>query len=166
MRSSIAILILISYSIVCFIGCTTQGKLQGEASKTSVSMALPPVIVYKTRKDYNKNVAIQLSEDKKRITGYPHPYDVSEKSYPTPLKNGYMLDNRGIGKNTAFISMTYEEYAALRNVPSIAELDSMIIDRDPVEEMYNCENHAKDKDIINDLNKIIDKKFEGCQRIK
>jgi hypothetical protein len=70
-----------------------------------------------TKKNYDKNVAIYLLEDKKHITGYPHPSDVSEKSYPTSLKNGYLLDNRGIGTNTAFISMTYEEYAALKNVP-------------------------------------------------
>jgi hypothetical protein len=129
-------------------------------------MALPPTIVYKTIKNYDKNVAVQLSEDKQRITAYPHPYDVSADSYPTTLKNGYLLDNRGIGKNTAFISLTYEEYAALRKPPSIKELDSMIIDRNPIDEMYNCGNRAKYADIINELNRIIEKNFEGCNKIK
>jgi hypothetical protein len=128
-------------------------------------MALPPTIVYKTKKNYDKNVAIYLSEDKKRITGYPHPSDVSARSYPTVLKKGYLLDNRGIGKNTAFISMTYEEYAALKNVPSPAELDSMIIDRDPIKVMYHCGNRGGYVD-TDDLNKLIDSKFKGCRRIK
>jgi hypothetical protein len=62
--------------------------------------------------------------------------------------------------------MTYEEYAALKNVPSLSELDSMIIDRNPIIEMYNCGNHGKYADMINDLNQLIDKKFKGCLRIK
>jgi hypothetical protein len=162
MKNAVVIFILISLNTICFTGCKTQKNLQN----SSVSMALPPTVVYKTKKNYNKNVAIYLSEDKKRITGYPDPIDVSDRSYPTPLKDGYLLDNRGIGKNTAFISMTYEEYAALKKVPSVAELNSMIIDNDPILEMYNCGNHAKYENIIDDLNQLIDNKFKGCQKIK
>ncbi|MDR1459424.1 MAG: hypothetical protein LBI60_04345 [Bacteroidales bacterium] len=162
MKILAVIFILFSLNTVCFTACKTQKNTQS----SSVDMALPPVIVYKTKKNYDKNVAIYLSEDKKQITGYPHPTDVSAKSYPSPLKNGYLLDNRGIGKDIAFISMTYEEYAALKNVPSITELQNMIIDKDPIKAMYNCSNRAKYTNTIDDLNKLIDSKFEGCKRIK
>ncbi len=162
MKNTIVILILLLFGSTCLTGCKTQKNTQSPSG----SMALQPTIVYKTKKDYNKNVAIYLSEDKKKITGYPHPTDVSANSYPIPLKDGYLLDNRGIGKNTAFISLTYEEYAALKKAPSIEELENMIIDRDPIKVMYYCGNRAGYSDMATELNKLIDNKFKGCQRIK
>ena len=161
MKNKFAIIIIITCVSGCFGGC----KVQKSSPNTAVSMALPPMIIYKTTKDYNKNVAIFLSEDKKTITGYPAPTDVSAGSYPTPLKKGYLLDNRGIGKNIAFISMTYEEYSALKKAPSIAEFESMIIDRNPIKEMYYCGNRGMYSD-VSELNTLIDSKFKGCQRVK
>ena len=161
MKNSIAIIVLISCISICFGGCKTQKN----SPNVSSVMALPPTIVYKTVKDYNKNVAIYLSEDKKTIIGYPDPSDVSAASYPTPLKKGYLLDNRGINKNIAFISLTYEEYAALRRAPAIDELEKMIIDKNPIKEMYYCGNRGKYSD-ISELNALIDSKFKDCQRVK
>ena len=161
MKNKVVIISLMSCVAVCLSGCKTQKSSQN----VSVSMALPPAIIYKTAKNYDKNVAIYLSEDKKDITGYPDPRDVSAESYPTPLKKGYLLDNRGIGKNIAFISLTYEEYAALKKVPSIVELEKMIIDRNPIKEMYYCGNRGTYSD-VSELNKLIDNKFKGCQRVK
>jgi hypothetical protein len=129
-------------------------------------MAAEPIIVYKTKKNYDKNVAVTLSEDKKTIVSYPHPKDVSQRSYPTALKKGYLLDNRGIGKNTAFLSMTYEEYAKLQKVPSLDELKQMIIDDDPIEAMYYCGGRTRFSDLIFQLNQLIDQDFKDCQRIK
>ena len=161
MKNSIAIIVLISCISICLGGCKTQKS----SPNVSAVMALPPTIIYKTVKDYNKNVAIYLSEDKKTITGYPDPSDVSSASYPTLLKKGYLLDNRGIGKNIAFISLTYEEYAALRKVPAIADLEKMIIDKNPIKEMYYCGNRGTYSD-VSELNALIDSKFKGCQRVK
>jgi len=161
MKNTVVILILLSFVSIGLTGCKTQKNTQNP----SISMALPPTIIYKTKKNYDKNVAIYLSDDKKKITGYPAPTDVSAGSYPTVLKNGYLLDNRGIGKNIAFISMTYEEYATLKKVPSIAELESMIIDRDPIKEMYYCNHNLRYSDIA-ELEKVINNKFKDCQRVK
>jgi hypothetical protein len=129
-------------------------------------MAVQPTIVYKTKKNYDKNVAIMLSDDKKTIVGYPYPRDVSQRSYPTSLNKGYLLDNRGIGKNTAFISMTYEEYAKLQAAPSLQQLEQMIIDKDPIKEMYYCGGRTGFSELIPQLNQLIDQKFKDCQRIK
>ncbi len=66
----------------------------------------PPTIVYRTREDYRLNVAVTLNDDKTEVVGYPGQNDVYYKdliAYPYPLKNGYLLDNRGINKNTAFM---------------------------------------------------------------
>ena len=161
MKNIVIIFVLLSFVSVCFVGCKTQKDTQN----LSVSMALPPTIIYKTKKNYDKNVAIFLSDDKTKITGFPATTDVSAKNYPTVLKKGYLLDNRGIGKNVAFISMTYEEYAALRRTPSTAELENMIIDKDPIKEMYYCAHGVKYSDST-ELDKLIDSKFKGCQRVK
>ena len=174
MKQNIFIIIIVAYLSVFFSGCKTQKSTQNvqntqssqSMQKESLVMAIQPTIIYKTKKNYDKNVGILLSDDKKTIIGYPHPTDVSARSYPTPLKNGYLFDNRGIGKNVAFISLTYEEYAALKTSPSLTELLNMVIDNDPLEEMYLCKERPQGTDLPAALNQLIDKKFEGCIQLK
>jgi hypothetical protein len=137
---------------------------QPEPSKSEGIFALPPVIIYKTRKNYAKNVAVGLSEDKKTIVYYPHPADVGVASMPVKLKKNFWLDNRGIGLNTAFLIITYEEYAKLSAPPSMAEMMQMIIDSDPILEMYALPaNTDKNKD---NLNKIISQKMKEAKKLK
>jgi len=76
-------------------------------------------------------------------------------SYPTQLEKGYLLDNRGINNNVAFLNMTYEEYSKLETVSSLDKLFSIIIDKDPLVEIYNCGNKYTFKNVISDLNKLI-----------
>ena len=135
-------------------------------TKAQLSAALPPIVVYKTTKDYSKNVAVTLSEDKKTIVSYPAPSDVSERSYPTALCKGYLLDNRGITPNTAFLSITYEEYAKLKKIPTTEELFQLIIDKNPVKKMYICGRGGAHDSIVPELNALIKKRFKGCKRIK
>ena len=135
-------------------------------TQAQLSEALPPIIVYKTTKDYSKNVAITLSEDKKMIVAYPAPTDVSARSYPTALRKGYWLDNRGISPHTAFLSITYEEYAKLKKVPSLEELYKMIIDKNPIKKMYVCGRGTTHDGLVPELNALIKKRFKGCKRIK
>ena len=66
----------------------------------------PPVLVYKTKANYNNLVPVILSDGKTEIVSYPHPKDLIKGSrFPLPfiLNDGYLLDNRGIGKNVAFL---------------------------------------------------------------
>ncbi|MCL2132527.1 MAG: hypothetical protein FWH36_08805 [Lentimicrobiaceae bacterium] len=135
-------------------------------AKAQLTGALPPIIVYKTTKDYSKNVAVTLSEDKTKIVAYPAPSDVSERSLPTALNKGYWLDNRGISPNTAFLSITYEEYAKLKKAPSSEELYGMIIDKKPIKKMYLCGRGGSYEGIVPVLNALIKKRFKGCERIK
>lgn len=49
-------------------------------------MVQPPVVVYKTRKDYFKCVPVSLSADKSSVIGYPDPIDLvfeNNLGYPT-----------------------------------------------------------------------------------
>jgi len=136
------------------------------AQAVRYSGSLPPIVVYKTTKDYSKNVAVTLSEDKKTIVAYPAPTDVSERSYPTALHKGYWLDNRGISPHTAFLSITYEEYAKLKKAPSLEELYKMIIDKNPIKKMYVCGQGTAHDGLVLELNALIKKRFKGCMRIK
>jgi len=118
----------------------------------------PSTIIYKTKKDYNNLVPVILSEDKSKIVSYPHPSDVitnGKYAYPTELDNGYLLDNRGINKNVAFINMTYEEYSKLETAPLLEKLYSMIVDNAPLVEIYNCGNRYTFKNEVSDLNTLI-----------
>lgn len=145
-------------------GCTAGNKLSGQAEPQENMvkpqfLAGPPALVYKTRKDYSNHVPVLLSQDKSRIVSYPDPKDIRAKQgdFPLPsvLEEGYLLDNRGIGFHVAYLKMTYEEYAALPEAPSRETLMNMILDKDPLTEMYNCGNRQVFKDVVNDLNALI-----------
>jgi hypothetical protein len=166
MKNQACIFLMCSYIAFSVLGCKTKETAQTITQETSVVMAVQPTVIYKTTRNYDKNVAVTLSDDKQRIVSYPHPSDVSQRSYPTPLNKSYLLDNRGISKNTAFLSITYEEYAKLRNAPSLDELKQLIIDDNPIEEMYNCGGRTRFSDLIPQLNQLIDQNFKDCQRIK
>jgi len=124
------------------------------------SAAEPHVIVYKTKKNYDKNVPVTLSDDKSKIVSYPDPSDViNDNGYTTPtkLKHGYLLDNRGLGLNTAFLKMTYKEYAKLQKPPSTDAMYKMIIDKDPIAELYDCGSRYEMTDPVREINEVIKK---------
>lgn len=111
-----------------------------------------------------------LGEDKKSIESYPDIKDVfydGKLAYPIELKNGYYLDNRGIGKNVAFLSLTYDEYSKLPKTPNSDELWPLIVDKDPIKTMYNCGLRSSFGDIADELNlKIISGDFSTFSKIK
>ena len=118
-----------------------------------------PVLVYKTKADYNNFVPVILSDDKTSIVSYPHPQDlITGSGYPLPviLNKGYLLDKRGIGKNVAFIKMTYEDYAKLDNAPSLKTLYELIIDKDPLTELCNCGVKSAFTDQTKQINQLIE----------
>ncbi|MDD2953941.1 MAG: hypothetical protein PHC95_12405 [Parabacteroides sp.] len=128
------------------------------ARKVSPAQAGPPVVIYKTTRDYSRNVPVGLSEDGTRVVSYPAVSDVKvggRYPYPTPLEEGYLLDNRGIGPDVAFLSYTYEEYAALPATPSSAELLEKVIDKRPLVEIHACGNRYQYKDLVKELNERI-----------
>lgn len=90
------------------------------------STYIPAAIVYKTSGDYNNNVPITLTADGK-IASYPAPTDITDSSTPIQLIDGWLLDRRGISKNTAFTTYTYDEYRKLKQAPTQEELLDHII---------------------------------------
>ena len=146
-------------------GCKSQQQNSGNSVagkppvNEKITKALPHVVIYKTKKDYNRNVPVTLSEDKTQIVAYPHPTDLifnGNLALPTQLNNGYMLDNRGITKNVAFLKYTYDEYSKLKDVPSMRELQRAIIDEDPLVELWDCGEKKNFTDLQKQLNEWID----------
>ncbi|MDD2386690.1 MAG: hypothetical protein PHP52_07885 [Bacteroidales bacterium] len=138
----------------------TKASKENDKDKIALNFKLgPTTIIYKTRKDYKQLVPVTLSADKSKIVSYPHPKDIfynGELAYPTELNNEYLLDNRGINSNVAFLNISYAEYSELDKVPSIDELFEMILDNDPLTEIYNCGNRYTFKNEISDLNRLIE----------
>lgn len=98
----------------------------GSAAMPSQAV-MPKAVIYRTSGDYNMNVPVTLNESGTALVSYPAPSDVAHGQTPIPLADGYLLDRRGIGRNTAFTSYTYSEYAALKAAPSPQELMKSII---------------------------------------
>lgn len=120
--------------------------------------ANPHVVVYKTRKDYRKLVPVILSDDKTTVVSYPDPADIKKINSATPvlLHKGFLLDRRGISKNTAFLNITYEAYAKLKKAPTPEALLRMIKDKDPIIKLYDCGNRYIYKDAAKEINMLID----------
>jgi hypothetical protein len=133
-------------------------------------IASPQAIIYKTNGDYSQLVPVILTPDKKGIESYPDIKDVYYKgklAVPTVLHNGFLLDNRGISENVAFIKLTYEQYASLPATPTTEEIMQMIVDKNPISTMYSCGQRGKFADIENELNASIDSNnFSGFTRLK
>ena len=120
--------------------------------------ATPKVVIYKMRKDYSRYVPVTLSADRKKIVAYPAITDVKigeQFTYPTRLQDGWWLDNRGISRYVAFLTYTYEEYAALPATPAPSELMEHILDSDPLTDMRFMGNRYQYKELVDELNEKI-----------
>jgi hypothetical protein len=163
MKKNIAIILLSVFTGVLLFSCKCQknGEQAVMPKKNNMSESvrvIAPVVIYKTNADFYNNVPVMLNDAKTDIVSYPDIVDVfynGKLAYPTRLENGYLLDNRGISKNTAFLKYTYEEYSKLSATPTKEELLKMIISKNPLIELYNCNKLPKNN--IQMLNEAIKK---------
>lgn len=123
----------------CSLHTTDTGNriVKTDATMTVNSRTSPAAIIYRTTRDYSRNVAVTLDATRTRITAFPDPADVRNGiAEPISLGNGYMLDRRGIGPTAAFLDFTYDEYAAMPQAPSPDSLIKHVVDAAPFTEMY------------------------------
>lgn len=172
MNSNRIILFCLSTIIFSFSSCckkTTYTQQPDASVSQARSKAGPPVIIYKTKKDYSKQIPVGLTPDKKGLASFPAVTDIyynGELAYPVVLENGYLLDNRGIGPDVAFLSITYEEYSRLKKTPSADELFKLVIDNEPLTEMYNAGVRYEYDNIVTELNqKIREGKINTFRRL-
>lgn len=88
--------------------------------------------VYKMKKDYSKNVPVELSPDKTRITAVPGNINTR---WPISLINDFYLGG-SMGPNTGYLSLNVKNYNHLKIKPSNDSLYKLIIDKDPFIEFY------------------------------
>jgi len=108
-----------------------------------------------------------MNKEKTQIISYPAPSDICPSghcAYPTPLNDGFWLDNRGIGPDVVFLSYTYNEYAALPAAPSLETLREQIIDFNPLTELYNCGSRIQYQNLEEELNVLIQRKSYKQQK--
>lgn len=130
----------------------------GTIAGGSPQVASPPVLIYKTRKDYSHNVPVIMDASRRRIVSYPAPSDLrrgKELALPTLLEGGFWLDNRGINEHVAFLTYTYEEYSRLPKAPSMDELMAHLLDKQPLVDFRVCGRRADYDDIVSELNALI-----------
>lgn len=165
-----AVLAFSCLSFSCSKKSTPASGPQSASGALNVSVPSAPCIVYKTKADYSKNLPVILSADKSRIASFPDVSDIrrqGEQVYPTMLEGGFLLDNRGISPDVVFLSLTYDEYGSREKTPLAADLMPLILDRDPITEMYRCGNRSDYGDMVTELNKLIQSgQLSKCQRIK
>ena len=146
-----------------------QDKLMNDSMQSRPQkplQALPPVIIYKTRVDYFQHVPVGLSADKSRIVSYPAISDIyinGGYALPIQLAGGFLLDQRGIDVNSAFLDFTYAAYGALTGTPTAEELKKYVLDEDPFIEMYVC-RCLPDTLQLNDMIRRAD--FSVCKKLK
>ena len=163
--------------IVFFMACSPSKKQNETTGKQEnkkfqpVFTTEPGVMVYKANSFYQDKVPVILSQDKSMIISYPHPKDLmvdGKLLLPDILEKGYFLDKKGIHQNTAFLSLTYEEYSKLSTPPSTKEMMLQIKDKNPLSELCDCGKRSAFTDIINQLNQLIldDRLRKVCKIIK
>lgn len=167
---------LVLISIALTMSCSsTQHTNNGKASAIPEVIPIyapgPHVMVYRTKDNYRLKVPVQLNEERNSIVSYPHPSDLmsdGQLRLPTQLANGYLLDNKGIHANVAFLNMTYTAYAKLTQPPSVAILNNSILEREPLLELYDCGLRSAFLDVETQLNALIEsnKLESACKKIK
>lgn len=95
---------------------------------------IPKATAFRMTGDYANNVAVTLGPDG-NITYFPAPSDISKRSIPTSLGDGWYLNNQGISANSVFTKYTFDEYSKLSEVPSPQQLKEAIIPGARVENM-------------------------------
>lgn len=89
--------------------------------------ALPNARIYRTSIDVDAYVPVTINPVDGKLVSYPAPSDITGASMPVVLKDGWLLDRRGISPDTRFVRYTYSQYHDLSEAPSPARLLESII---------------------------------------
>ena len=153
--------------------CSQTAKVaQPEMSKAPARVVgqaahRPMAVVYRTSGDYGNLVPVTLDATGTRIVSYPDPADLRGNAVsPLPLRDGYLLDRRGIGPRTAYLDITIDEYSRISSAPAPAELLRRIAVRSPFAEMYSLPITAAEA--VRDTaacNAYIAGGFDGCKNL-
>lgn len=154
--------LIIAALVIAFMSSCNASKKGNNSNNTQFTPSFapgPPTIVYKTKNDLSDKVPVILNEEKTKIISYPSQDDlkIGEKlRTPISLSKGWLLDEKGINLNVAFLDLTYAQYSAMDSIPDLDSLFEMIIDANPIEAMCNCGNRNSIPNAIEQLNELIE----------
>lgn len=150
-----------------------------EIASTDTAVAASPVVIggkrpaqavvaktriYKTNGDYTNLVPVTLNAARTAVVSFPAPTDLVNAA-PISLSDGFLLDRRGVGVNTAFTSYTYSDYSQMKNPPSPAELLAAVIPGAKVTEIIEMPFAVGAPDAVEKSDSLIAAGFPGCTRI-
>jgi len=164
-------LVLITGIMMGLTACkSSKNQASADQSGEFLTQWMPsaPAVLYKTKGNYSDLVPVIMNQARTLIVSYPDPLDLKSEGKlmkPSRLRKGFWLDNRGINENVAFLNITYEEYSKLKTPPGIYELTLMILDPYPLTEMYQCGLRSDYKDLIYELNVLIDRGLTNCRKM-
>lgn len=133
----------------------------------SIGGETPQVVVYKTISDFSNYVPVIMNPEKNKIISYPAPADLVKDGVilkPIALKQGYLLDQRGINENVAYLNITIEDYIKATRLPSPEYMLTIILEKNPLTELWYCGKESSFKNKTRELNKLIRKGFPGCTK--
>lgn len=124
------ILTMAIIAIAC-VGCTSHQKAEkvetvNEPRALESAAFIPKATAFRMSGAYADKVAVTL-DNAGNLVYYPAPGDITKASVPSYLGNGWWLNNQGISANSVFTSWSFDEYAALKEVPSIKDIKAHII---------------------------------------
>ena len=138
---------------------TTTTTVQNPEVQSAIQSVPASVIVYKTKRDYSGLVWAYLSSDKTQIIAYPAPKDILSE-VPVALHNGYY--SGVLNANSAIINLKISSYAKLPTPLTPKQMYSLIVNKDPFSEMYNCGQKTANVD-PNYINTLIDTNKLGSE---
>lgn len=161
---------IMMFFLLWMTGCRTTSRLaSNEYSGEELTMHLPaaPVVIYKTNGDYRHLVPVIMNESRTEILSYPDPSDVwfeGRLVVPSLLNKGYLLDNRGINEQVVFLNFTYEEYSRMDQPPALELMMQNIREKYPLVEMYRCGLRSEYRNLIDEVNVLIERGFSNCEK--
>jgi hypothetical protein len=175
MRKNVVLKLFSGVLFLCLlsVSCTRPIAPSGSVANSkpeAIGVSSPACIIYRTRSDYSLFVPVTMSADKSKIVSYPDIKDIfynGKLSLPSLLVDGFLLDNRGIGLQVAFLKYTYEEYSRLPSTPLSTDLMNMLLDKDPLVEMYQCGQRSQYSNIEQEMDLMITSgKLKNCKKLK
>ncbi|MEI7765284.1 MAG: hypothetical protein WCI93_01725 [bacterium] len=135
-NKKIVLTIIVLIILLFIIGASyfTQKK-STQQQKTEVGAIFQGALVFKTNKDYSKYVWVGLYPDKSKVSSYPGKGDIF--LYPQiKLHNGYYTDDINIPGVP--INITLDAYSKMAEEPDPSIMYNLILDKDPISELYQC----------------------------
>lgn len=139
------------------------------AINSQLYSATQQIVIYKTIKDFSNYVPVTMNASKTEIISYPAPSDLlfdGKTTTPTKLRDGYLLDNRGINENIVFLKFTYDVYSKMKEAPSLSEMQQNILEKYPLSALIYCKKSTLKEITLKSLNQLIDKDFSGCKKVE